>query len=256
MTTERQGEGQDQQQLNAFGQPIGLPVPGWSPRPRPPRTAMEGRFCRVEPLDADRHAAELFAANAEAADGRLWTYLPFGPFPSFAEYGAWVSQASRGEDPLYHAIIDRRSGQAVGVASYMRIDPAAGVIEVGGINYSPRLQRTPAATEAMYLMMRRAFDELGYRRYEWKCDALNAPSRAAAQRLGFRYEGLFRQATIYKGRNRDTAWFSIIDREWPALRAAFERWLDPSNFDAAGRQRESLSSLIEIAVGTAAEPKA
>ncbi|HEY0522295.1 MAG TPA: GNAT family protein [Stellaceae bacterium] len=245
MTTERQDEEQGQRQhRDAFGQPIGAPVPGWSPRPRPPRTAMEGRFCRVEPLDPDRHAADLFAANAEAADGRLWTYLPYGPFPALAEYRAWVSDAGRGEDPLFHAIVDRRSGRAVGVASYMRIDPAAGAIEVGGINYSPRLQRTPAATEAMYLMMRRAFDELGYRRYEWKCDSLNAPSRAAAQRLGFRYEGLFRQATIYKGRNRDTTWYSIIDREWPALRAAFERWLDPANFDASGRQRESLSALI------------
>jgi RimJ/RimL family protein N-acetyltransferase len=207
---------------------------------------MEGRFCRVEPLDPDRHAADLFAANAEAPDDSLWTYLPYGPYRSLDEYRAWVEPAGRGEDPLFHAILDRRSGRAVGVASYMRIDPAFGVIEVGGINYSPLLQRTPAATEAMYLMMRRAF-ELGYRRYEWKCDSLNAPSRAAAQRLGFRYEGLFRQATIYKGRNRDTTWFSIIDREWPALRAAFERWLDPANFDATGRQQESLSALIRTA---------
>ena len=152
----------------------------------------------------------------------------------------WAAAASRRDDPLVHAIIDPANGGAVGVASLMRIDAPAGVIEVGGINYSPRLQRRPAATEAMYLLMRRVFDELGYRRYEWKCDALNAPSRAAAQRLGFRYEGLFRQATVYKGRNRDTAWFSIIDSEWPALRAAFEQWLDPANFDVDGRQRQSL----------------
>jgi L-amino acid N-acyltransferase YncA len=149
----------------------------------------------------------------------------------------------RKADPLIHAIIDTGSGKAVGVASYLRINPSAGTIEVGGLAYSPLLQRRPAATEAMYLMMRRAFDELGYRRYEWKCNALNAPSRAGATRLGFQFEGIFRQADVVKGRNRDTAWFAIIDREWPALRAAFERWLDPGNFDETGRQRVSLSSL-------------
>ncbi len=151
-------------------------------------------------------------------------------------------QACLGDDPLVHAIVERCSGRAVGVASLMRIDPAAGVIEVGGINYAPPLQRTPAATEAMYLMMRRVFDELGYRRYEWKCDALNAPSRAAAQRLGFRYEGMFRQATVTKMRNRDTCWFSILDSEWPPLKMAFEHWLDSGNFDADGQQRHSLAS--------------
>jgi RimJ/RimL family protein N-acetyltransferase len=228
---------------NTLGQPIGFALPDWSPRPHPPRTAMAGRFCRVEPLDPARHAADLFAANSEDVEGRLWTYLPRGPYANFAEYRSWAEGACRGDDPLFHAIIDAASGQAVGVAAYMRIDAAAGVIEIGSITYSPRLQRRPAATEAMYLMMRRAFDELGYRRYEWKCDALNAASRAAALRLGFRHEGLFRQATVYKGRNRDTAWFSVIDREWPRLRDAFERWLDPGNFDEAGRQRRRLTEL-------------
>ena len=147
------------------------------------------------------------------------------------------------DDPLFHAVVDRANGRATGVASYLRIEERAGVIEVGHINYAPPLQRTPASTEAMYLMMRRVFDELGYRRYEWKCDALNAPSRAAARRLGFRFEGIFRQATVYKGRNRDTAWFSVLDSEWPALKAAFERWLSPENFDEDGRQRQSLASL-------------
>jgi RimJ/RimL family protein N-acetyltransferase len=232
---------------NELGQPIGPPLPGWSARPRPPRTPIEGRFCRVEPLDPERHAAELFAANGEDAEGRNWTYLPYGPFASFAPFLAWVETASRTADPLRHAIIELGSGEAVGVASLMRIDATAGVIEVGGITYSPRLQRRPAATEAMYLLMRRVFDELGYRRYEWKCDALNAPSRAAALRLGFRYEGLFRQATVYKGRSRDTAWFSILDSEWPALRTAFERWLDPANFDAAGRQHARLAKLRSAA---------
>jgi RimJ/RimL family protein N-acetyltransferase len=228
---------------NELGQSVGAPLPNWSPRPSPPRAPIEGRFCRVELLDPERHGADLFAANSDDAAGRNWTYLPYGPFASFDLYREYLVTAAGRDDPLVHTIVNRRSGHAVGVASLMRIDPAAGVIEVGGINYSPRLQRLPAATEAMYLLMRRVFDELGYRRYEWKCDSLNAPSRAAAQRLGFRYEGLFRQATVYKGRNRDTAWFSIIDGEWPALRAAFERWLDPSNFNAEGHQRASLRSL-------------
>ena len=233
--------------INALGQPIGVPLPEWQPRPRPPRAAMEGRFCRLEPLDADAHAASLFAAYGEAKDARNWTYLSIGPFARFEDYRAWAEGAQRSEDPLFHAIIDRRNDRAVGIASYLRIEPNIGVIEVGHLNFSPALQRNPAATDAMYLMMRRAFDELGYRRYEWKCDALNERSRAAALRLGFRYEGIFRQATVYKGRSRDTAWFSIIDREWPERKAAFESWLSPDNFDERGRQRVSLSSLNDEA---------
>jgi RimJ/RimL family protein N-acetyltransferase len=229
--------------FNELGQPIGFPLPYWAECQRPPRSAMEGRFCIVDPVDPARHAADLHAANSLDREGRNWTYLPYGPFGRLEDYRAFLER-ELGDDPLRHAIIERRSGRAVGVASYMRIDPAAGVIEVGGINYAPPLQRTPAATEAMYLMMRRVFDELGYRRYEWKCDALNAPSRAAAQRLGFQYEGMFRQATVYKARNRDTCWFSILDTEWPELRARFERWLDPANFDAQGRQRRNLTSCI------------
>ena len=228
---------------NDLGQPVGLPVPGWSLRSAPPRAPMAGRFCTVVPLDPARHAAQLFAAYAEDREGRLWSYLPRGPYVSLDEYRRWAEDAAARDDPFTHAIIDNASGEAVGTAAYMRIEPAIGVIEIGSITYSPRLQRRPAATEAMYLLMRRVFDELGYRRYEWKCDSLNAPSRAAAQRLGFRYEGLFRQASMTRGRNRDTAWYSVIDREWPGLRAAFERWLDPANFDAAGQQRHSLASL-------------
>jgi RimJ/RimL family protein N-acetyltransferase len=229
-------------QFNHLEQPIGVPVEGWSPRPRPPRTAMSGRFCTVEPLDPERHATQLFAAYTEDGEGRMWTYLPRGPYASAAEYRSWAEAAARLDDPLTHAIIDNASGRAVGTAALMRIEPDVGVIEVGSITYSPRLQRRPAGTEAMYLMMRRVFDELGYRRYEWKCNSLNAPSRAAAERLGFRYEGLFRQATITRGRNRDTMWFSVIDSEWPALREAFERWLDPANFAADGMQRRTLAS--------------
>lgn len=227
---------------NALGQPIGFRVNGWTPPPVPPLEAMTGRTCRVEPIDVARHASELHEANLLDREHRNWTYLSYGPFTSLDDYVAWLTSVARAADPQFHAIVDRESGRAVGVASYLRIDPDAGSIEVGHINYSPRLQRTVAATEAMYLMMRRAF-ALGYRRYEWKCNALNAPSRAAAQRLGFSYEGVFRQARVDKGRNRDTAWYAAIDREWPALDKAFQRWLAPGNFDQRGQQRTSLSKL-------------
>ncbi len=228
--------------LNAFGQPIGPDLPGWTARPRPPRTPMVGRFCRIEPIDPDRHAAEILDHFKAPEDDALWTYLAYGPFADAESYRAWMLQAALGDDPLCHAIIDRASGKAAGFCTYLRIDPPAGVIEIGHILFSPALRRRPAATEAMYLMMARAFDELGYRRYEWKCDALNAPSRNAAARLGFTYEGLFRQATIYKGRSRDTAWFSITDQEWPAVKAAFQAWLDPANFDSEGRQHRPLAA--------------
>ena len=227
--------------------PIGRPLPGWTARPVPPRTAMQGRFCRVEPLDPGRHGEELFAANQLDAEGRNWTYLSVGPFKGFADYCAWLEKIAPQDDPLFHAIIDLATGKAAGVAAYMRVVPAHGVIEVGHINYSPLLQRTPAATEAMFLMMARVFDELGYRRYEWKCDSLNAASRAAAARLGFRYEGHFRQAVVNKGRNRDTDWFSIVDGEWPALKRAYEQWLALANFDAEGRQRRGLAEMIKAA---------
>lgn len=219
-------------------------MPDWSPRPAPLHTAMEGRFCRVEPLDAARHADELFEANLLDAEGRNWTYLFVGPFETLKDYRGWLEKIAVLDDPLFHAIIDLKSEKAIGVATYMRVDRVNGVIEVGNINYSPLLQRTPAATEVMFLMMSRVFDELGYRRYEWKCDSLNAPSRAAALRLGFQFEGIFRQAVVYKGRNRDTAWFSMIDSEWPALKRAYQQWLAPENFDVEGRQRRKLAQLI------------
>jgi RimJ/RimL family protein N-acetyltransferase len=208
---------------------------------------MDGRWCRLEPLDVEIHAAALFDANALDGEGRNWTYLPYGPFPTTESYRAWLEEAGRSADPLYWAIVLKETGRAAGVASYLRIDPKNGCIEVGHINFSPLLQRTPAATEAMYLMMERAFS-LGYRRYEWKCDALNAPSRAAAERLGFSFEGVFRQAVVYKGRSRDTAWYAVIDREWPRLQAAYLRWLAPANFDAHGQQRSRLSELTRAAL--------
>ncbi len=230
------------ERLNELGQAIGFPVPGWRQPPRPPREAMQGRLCRVEPLDPARHGDDLYRAYALDADARHWTYLPYGPFADRDAHRQWMEAVCLGDDPLFFAIVDVETGAAVGVASWLRIDPANGSIEVGHLRFSSLLQRRPAATEAMYLMMRRAF-ELGYRRYEWKCDALNAPSRAAALRLGLSYEGTFRQATVIKGRNRDTAWFATTDRDWPALEDAFRRWLDPANFDESGRQRVRLSEL-------------
>lgn len=247
LTRSQPGPEAMEQRSNEFGQPIGWPVPGWTARQRPPRTPLEGHWARLEPLDADRHAADLFVAFAADREGRIWTYLPYGPFDSESGLSDWIRRFGMGDDPFFHAILDRTSGRALGVASLMRIDPPNGVIEVGHINYGPALQRTPHATEAMFLLMRRVFDELGYRRYEWKCDDLNGPSKSAARRLGFTYDGLFRQAVIYKGRNRDTAWFSILDREWPALKTAYEAWLDPSNFDEHGHQRTPLGPLVEQA---------
>jgi RimJ/RimL family protein N-acetyltransferase len=203
---------------------------------------MTGRYVRVEKLDPARHAPELAAAHQDT-DPAHWTYLFDEKPASAAAYMEWAKKAAATEDPLFHAIVDLESGKASGVAAYMRIDKTHGVIEIGHINLAPRLQRTRQATEAMYLFMKRAFDELGYRRYEWKCDSLNAPSRAAALRLGFTFEGIFRQAVVYKGRSRDTAWYSIVDKEWPALKAAYEHWLDPSNFDAGGQQKRRLEEL-------------
>ena len=230
--------------INKFGQPVGDAVAGWTVRPRPSRTAIEGRWCRVEPVDVNRHAVDLFEANQEDPDGRNWTYLSVDAPPDLNAYRSWLTSASAGDDPLFHAIVETDTFKAIGVAAYLRIDGANGVIEVGHINYSPALQQTTAATEAMFLMMRRAFDELGYRRYEWKCDSLNDASCRAAERLGFNFEGVFEQALVTKGRNRDTAWFSVTDQEWPARRAVFERWLALSNFDDEGQQRTSLASLM------------
>jgi RimJ/RimL family protein N-acetyltransferase len=227
---------------NHLGQYVGFPLPDWAPPPRPPRESMEGRFCRLEPLDPDRHAAALFEANAADVDGRSWTYLAYGPFSDLPSYRAWLDATYRGDDPLFFAVIDTADGRPAGLVSYLRIAPAAGSIEVGHIHYARRLQRSPAATEAMYLLMKWAFQS-GYRRYEWKCNALNAASRAAAQRLGLSFEGIFRQAAVHKGRNRDTAWYAAIDAEWPALRQAFLAWLDPANFDEKGQQQTRLSDL-------------
>lgn len=228
--------------FNALGQPIGFPVLHWSTRARPQRCTLHGQYGQLQPLDCTVHAAALWETFAADACGADWTYLPYGPFSHSDDFYRWLDSVAHAQDPLFYCVLDQ-TGRACGLASLMRIDPQNGVIEVGHIHFAPSLQRTRLATEAMYLLMRYVFAELGYRRYEWKCDALNAPSRHAAQRLGFRYEGTFRQATIYKGRNRDTAWFSIIDRQWPILERAFQRWLSADNFDRYGQQQQSLSTL-------------
>jgi RimJ/RimL family protein N-acetyltransferase len=217
---------------------VGPLVDGWRAPPVPDLAPMAGAWVDLAPLTPG-HAAALW--SAVAGDDGLWTYMAVGPFPDAAGFAAWVAQVSAGADPQFWAIRPK-GGDWAGVASYLRIDPAHGAIEVGNILFSRTLQGTPAATEAMALMMARAFG-LGYRRYEWKCNALNLPSRRAAQRLGFSFEGVFRQHMIIKGRNRDTAWFSITDADWPLLKAAYDRWLDPANFDAEGRQRVALSDL-------------
>lgn len=223
--------------------PLGAPVTHWRGVASPPRDPIDGRFVRVEALEPDVHGDALYGVLAEAGNSRLWTYVPFGPFSSKRDWRSWLHAVAAQDRSLYHALLDARSGEALGIAAYLRIQPDHGVMEVGSIVYAPRMQQTRHGTEAMYLLMARAFDELGYRRYEWKCNALNAASRGAAERLGFRYEGVFRQARVDKGRNRDTAWYSIVDSEWPILKRGFATWLDDRNFDAEGRQRLSLRQI-------------
>ncbi len=219
-------------------QPLGAPLVGWTPPPLPPRTSLAGRWCALEPLAPDRHAADLWAAMADA--DALWTYMFDGPFADAAGLRERLGSTAANEGMVSFAIL--ADGSARGLASYMRIEPAMGCVEIGGICFAPSLQRTRAGTEALILMMRTAF-ALGYRRIEWKCNALNAPSRRLAQRLGLSFEGVFRSHMVVKGRNRDTAWYAATRDDWPALDAAFARWLDSANFDAAGRQRLSLSTL-------------
>jgi RimJ/RimL family protein N-acetyltransferase len=224
-------------------------LPAWTPARRPDAAPLAGARVKLEPLDADRHAADLFAAaHGPGADPRLWDYLPYGPFADVEALHAHLAEQQRSEDPWFYAVVDIATGRAAGVVSFLRADLANGSIEIGHIWFGAALQRTPQATEAIHLLARHAFDALGHRRLEWKCDAANARSQAAARRFGFTFEGIFRQHMIVKGRNRDTAWFSIIDGEWPALDAAFRAWLAPENFDGDGRQRASLAELRERAI--------
>ena len=221
----------------AMEQPVGDVVAAGDAR-RPERLVMRGRLVTVVPLDPEVHGAALW--EGIRGNDWLWTYMFDGPFAEEGSFRASLEAKARSEDPLFYAIVERSSGEAVGIASLMNIHEKNRSIEVGSIVYTPRLQRTPGATEAMYLMARYCFEELGYRRYEWKCNALNAPSRAAALRLGFTFEGVFRQHMVVKGRNRDTAWFSMLDGEWGERKRAFEDWLEAGNFDEDGRQRRSL----------------
>jgi RimJ/RimL family protein N-acetyltransferase len=228
---------------NAHGQPIGTAVPDWPGAAMPTPVTMVGRYVRVEPLTSG-HVADLFECTCADHQDREWTYLTEDRPPDLATLRSQVTAWMADPNSIPFTLVPLATGRAAGRASYLRIDPLNGSLEIGSIHLGVGLARTRAGTEAMYLLARHAFEDLGYRRYEWKCDSLNAPSRAAATRLGFTHEGRFRQAVVYAGRNRDTDWFSIIDTEWPALRAAYEAWLDPANFDDDGRQQRSLSSFV------------
>ena len=229
--------------MNELGQPIGWPVATDLPRPRPEKVRLEGRFCSLVPLDVEAHGGQLWEAFSADMTGVDWTYLPVAPIETEADFGVFLRAAEASEDPLYFTVLNAE-GRAVGHATYLRIDPANGVIEVGYIHFSPLMQRTPMSTEAMYLMMKWVFEN-GYRRYEWKCNALNAKSRYAAQRLGLSYEGVFRQMAINKGKNRNTAWFAAIDKEWNVLKECYETYLADDNFDIAQKPKRSLSVLTK-----------
>ncbi len=229
---------------NHLNQPVGRNVTDWTPPVFPSHTVHTGRYCRLEPLDAERHGADLFQAFSEDPAGRNWTYLPYGPFASQADFQTWLESCMGSADPQFYAMIPNAAGRPAGLCSFLRIQPSAGSIEVGHLHFAESLKRTVAATEGMYLMMKYAF-ERGYRRCEWKCDHLNHASCASAQRLGFSFEGTFLNALVYKGRNRDTSWFSIIESEWPELENAFTSWLAAENFDEKGRQIHSLRTLTE-----------
>ncbi|HEY6527222.1 MAG TPA: GNAT family protein [Cellvibrionaceae bacterium] len=227
-------------ELNEFGQPLGALVANWTVPPRPIAQVLNGTYCRIEPLKPD-HASNLYAALGTEQNARGWTYLNYGPFATQVEFEQWIAGICGQSDPVFYALLNP-AGTALGLASYLRMEPSAGSIEVGHLHFSPAMARTAIATEAMYLMMQQAF-AWGYRRYEWKCNALNSPSRRAAQRLGFSFEGVFRQAGINKGRNRDTAWFAITDGDWPALQKVLVSWLAADNFTAEGKQLSALSDL-------------
>ena len=228
--------------VNELGQAIGAPVENWQVPPAPERAMIPGIYCSLVPLEPAAHASQLHEAFRQDRAGADWTYLSYGPFAEAADFHAWVSENYDKPDPLFFAVVDASSGRAVGLVSFMRIAQNMGSIEIGHIHFSPQAQRTVAATEAVYLMLKWIFSA-GYRRCEWKCNALNDASRAAALRLGFSFEGVFRQAAVVKGRNRDTAWFSMLDKEWDKLQAAFESWLAPGNFSPGGRQLCRLSEL-------------
>lgn len=224
----------------------GAPFADWTPRPAPNLPPTTGRYARLVPFDASVHGARLFDAVGGEKNAQLWRFIPIGPHRSADELTRHLALCAETQEWRTHVIFDSREENLLGMASYMRIRPEAGSAEVGCIVYSPALQKTPVATDAMYLMARHVFDDLGYRRYEWKCNNANLASKRAAVRLGFTFEGVFRQDMVMKGENRDTAWYSMLDREWPRARAAFEAWLKPANFDGAGRQRRRLEDFRAV----------
>lgn len=231
------------EQLNEFKQPVGKAI-HWKTAELPGSQPLTGQLCRIERLDMDRHAVDLYQSYPSVPDARHWTYLPYGPFDTLESYQDFLRTIVKSSDPLHYAVIDLVTGKAVGTFALMRIDVKNGVIEVGHVVYSPRMQRTSLSTETMFLLLKYVFEDLGYRRLEWKCDSLNAPSRTAAQRYGFTFEGIFRQAAVTRGRNRDTAWYSIIDSEYQGLRNAYSQWLAPLNFNGEGHQINKLSDFI------------
>lgn len=230
------------------GLPIGPMLANPSPAKRPERVTLEGRYCRLEPISATRHAQQLFEASTPPDAQKRFRYLFDPVVKTMADMDDWLAKAEKSADPLVFAVIDKRTGRCEGRQTLMRITPEQQSIEIGNIYWGPAISKTPMATEANYLFAKYVFDDLGYRRYEWKCDALNAPSRRAAERFGFTYEGLFRRAVINKGRTRDTTWFAMIGEEWPRLKAAYETWLAPDNFDANGRQKQGLGELTATAL--------
>lgn len=227
--------------INELGQPIGDALPNFKPGDLPKMERLEGRYVIVECLSKDKHGADLYEVYGPDSPADMWTYLFQNPVQSQEEWLALLDQMLTAQDRFYYAIVDKESGKALGTFALMRINRGSRVIEVGSVTYSPQLKRTRLATEAQYLLARYVFEELEYRRYEWKCDALNQPSRYAAERLGFIYEGTFRQAVVYKGRNRDTDWLAMIDKDWPAVKIRLEKWLSPDNFDENGQQIKALS---------------
>ena len=231
--------------LNKYGQPVGSPLAGWQGAKSPQAIVLRGQYCRLEPVNASRHAKALYDAHQQSPDARHWSYLPYGPFHSYEDYRDFLGDLAQSKDPLHYAVIDLSTEVALGTVALMRMDTTNGVIEVGHVVYSPAMQRTRLSTEVMYLLLNYVFSDLGYRRLEWKCDALNAPSRAAAERFGFRFEGTFRQLQVTRGRNRDTAWHSIIDSEYAALTSAYKSWLSVSNFDEAGNQILKLADCMK-----------
>jgi RimJ/RimL family protein N-acetyltransferase len=231
------------QTINEFDQVVGQEINDWVPAKKPEKINLEGAYCSLIPLDIPLHAAALFEAFQYENQGESWTYLPYGPFDTYQEFHNWLANIACGDDPFFYTIMDKKNNKPVGMCAYGWIDPQHGVIEAAHIHFSKYLKNTPAATEAMYLMMHYAFEDLHYRRYQWRCNALNKPSWFAAERLGFKFEGIFRQHNVCKNRNRDTAWFSILDHEWPVLKTKFQKWLDLSNFSKEGKQKVSLRDM-------------